>query len=110
MYWQHQSHLTIEAGIILYDGRLLIPSSLCQTILDRIHSGHQETAKCCMRARQNVCWPGINREIEDLVKNYKMSIKTLNNLLKPLIPLHENEFLCSLRQHKETFMFFYGAL
>ena len=24
--------------------------------------------------------------------------------------LHENEFLCSLRQHKETFMFFYGAL
>ena len=23
--------------------------------------------------------------------------------------LHENEFLCSLRQHKETFMFFYGT-
>ena len=26
-----------------------------------------------------------------------------------LFSLHENEFLCSLWQHKETFMFFYGA-
>ena len=29
---------------------------------------------------------------------------------KEVLSLHENEFLCSLWQHKETFMFFYGAL
>ena len=92
MYWQHQSHLTIEAGIILYDGRLLIPSSLRQTILDRIHSGHQGITKCRMRARQSVWWPGINREIEDLVKNCKMCIKTLNNPPEPLIPTPTPQF------------------
>ena len=86
LYLQHHSHLTTESGIILYDGRLLIPPSLRHTILDRIHTGHQGITKCRMRARQSVWWPGITREIEELIKNCRMCIKNSDNPPEPLIP------------------------
>jgi transposase InsO family protein len=92
MYFQHQAHLSKEAGIILYDGRLLIPSSLRQTILDRIHTGHQGITKCRMRARQSVWWPGISREIEDIVRNCKSCAKEKCNAAEPLIPTPTPEY------------------
>ena len=86
LYNLQKMHLTIDNGIILYDNRLLIPPSLRHYVLDKIHSGHQGISKCRARARQSVWWPGINRDIEDLVKNCRECIKQQNNKPEPLIP------------------------
>ena len=36
--------------------------------MEQIHQGHLGTSKCQYRARQCVYWPGINKEIEQLVE------------------------------------------
>ena len=43
--------------------------SIHQEMLHKIHNGHQGITKCRERARQSVWWPGISRELEDLVQN-----------------------------------------
>ena len=49
--------------------RIVIPSSLRLSILDRLHSGHQGVTKCRARARQTVWWPGLSNQLQDLVHN-----------------------------------------
>ncbi|KAL9963916.1 hypothetical protein ACROYT_G027471 [Oculina patagonica] len=44
------------------------PSSMRLEILDKIHEGHQGITKCCERAKSSVWWPGLSREIQDLVQ------------------------------------------
>ena len=36
--------------------------------MEQIHQGHLGTSKCQYRARQCVYWPGINKDIEQLVE------------------------------------------
>ena len=44
-------------------------------IKQRIHEGHVGQEKCKARARQVVCWPGINAEICDMVSNCSKCLK-----------------------------------
>jgi transposase InsO family protein len=67
-YFEHQSHLTVNDNLLLYDQRLVIPSALQLEILNLIHEGHQGIVKCRARARGNVWWPGISRDIETVVR------------------------------------------
>ena len=86
LYWTHRMHLTLEENTILYNNRLLIPGSLRHYILDQLHIGHQGITKCRMRAQQSVWWPGINRDIEDLIKCCKECAKQQTNRPEPLVP------------------------
>ena len=51
------------------DSRLIIPSSLRLDTLDKIHAGHQgiQVRKCRDRDRESVWFPGISKQIEDMV-------------------------------------------
>jgi len=53
----------------MHNNRILhvIPSSLCQDILARLHTGHQGIAKCRKRASQSVWLPGLCKQLEHLV-------------------------------------------
>ncbi|XP_013875375.1 uncharacterized protein K02A2.6 [Austrofundulus limnaeus] len=54
-------------GLLLKQNRIVIPQSLQQDILHRIHEGHLGVEKCKRRARETVFWPGINRDIERMI-------------------------------------------
>lgn len=41
-------------------------------VLNKIHQGHQGIVKCRSRARQSVWWPGISREMLDMVKSCRI--------------------------------------
>ena len=66
-YWQVKEEISIIHGLLLKADRIVIPTSIRLEIPDRIHEGHQGVRKCGNRARQVVWWPGLSRQIEDLV-------------------------------------------
>ena len=67
-YWSIKDHLSIDDDLIVYGCRLLIPTSLCPTMLSRLHEAHQGIARSQARARLTIYWPGIDRDIEAFVQ------------------------------------------
>ena len=73
------------------DSKLLIPSSLRLDTLDKIHASHQGIRKCRERARKSVWWPGLSKQIEDMVTICPTCCKYRQNQAEPMItsPLPE---------------------
>ncbi len=67
LYLQVAADLTIQKGLLLKGSRLVIPVAMQKTILGKIHEGHQGITKCRERAKQSVWWPGLSKQIKDLV-------------------------------------------
>ena len=55
-------------------------------ILDRIHDAHQGITKCRERAKASVWWPGLSKQLEEVVKNCPTCIKQKVNPAEPAIP------------------------
>ena len=55
-------------------------------MLDRIHDGHQGVTKCRERAKLALWWPGLSRQIEDLVKQCRKCTEWRINKKEPMIP------------------------
>ena len=64
----HLYSLTVEDGLILRGEAIIVPPGERKKVLEQIHQGHLGTSKCQYRARQCVYWPGINKDIEQLVE------------------------------------------
>ena len=60
--------LTVEDGLILHGEAIFVPPGERKKVLEQIHQGHLGTSKCQYRERQCVYWPGINKDIEQLVE------------------------------------------
>lgn len=97
-YWNHRCDLTLEDGVILKSDRVVVPESLRGQVLDLTHSGHQGETKCLLLARQSVFWPGISRDIRELVKacepcnKYQQAQKKLP-VIQPELPTRPGEKL-----------------
>ena len=85
-YWPFRSELTLVEGLLLYGSRIVIPSSLRLGVLDSLHEGHQGINKCRSRAQQSIWWPGLSRQIAELVSNCSTCCKNMKNHMEPLIP------------------------
>lgn len=67
-YYNNQQHFSVVDDLLLYDDRIVIPTSLRMDILDRIHDGHQGVTKCQALARNSVWWPNISSQVEEMVR------------------------------------------
>ena len=67
-YWSYRDELSVENGIIMKGERVLIPQEVKEIILKQLHVGHQGIEKTKLRAKESVFWCGINKDIENLVK------------------------------------------
>ena len=85
-YCQVASELSIVNGLLLRGSRIVIPTSLRVKILDQIHTGHQGISKCRQRAGQSVWWPGLSKQLEELVKNCEECGKHQIQRAEPLLP------------------------
>ena len=83
----YYQELSVVDGILLRGFRIVIPSSLPLEVLDQIHAGHQVIHKCRQRASQSVWWPGLSKQLEELVKSCRECCKHQNQRAEPLIPL-----------------------
>lgn len=66
-YWNHRDELTVMHDIIFKGEKIIIPLSLRPEMLSRFHSAHMGIEKCKQRALDKLFWPGMNKQIEELV-------------------------------------------
>ena len=92
LYQPHAAELTVINGLLLKGCQLVIPLALRDEMLDRIHTGHQGITKCRARARQAVWWPGILRQIEEIVLNCAVCAKNQRQRAEPMIPSNLPEY------------------
>ena len=66
-YWESRSHLATIGDLLLYDERIVIPRCMRLETLKIIHEGHLGISKCRARANTAVWWPGLSKEIYEMV-------------------------------------------
>ena len=64
-YYHRSNELSIEDGCLLWAGRVVIPNCLRKLVLEELHEGH---AGMKAIARSFIWWPGIDREVEEVVE------------------------------------------
>lgn len=67
-YWHVRHNLAVNGGIILNGCRCVIPKQLRQETLKTLHASHQGATKTKARARMIMFWPGMERHIDDVIK------------------------------------------
>jgi transposase InsO family protein len=66
--YEHQGHLSVVDGLLVFDDRIVIPESMQSEVLDRIHDGHPGIVKSRERAKQAVWWRGLSTQIKERVE------------------------------------------
>ena len=66
-YWSCRDELSLENGLVIKGEQVVIPQTLHELYLGYIHEGHLGITRCQQRARMSIYWPGINKDIEDLI-------------------------------------------
>lgn len=67
-FWNFRDEIGVQDGILLKSQRIIIPASLQRGILEELHASHQGVERTRLRARSAVYWIGLNKDIEDIVR------------------------------------------
>ncbi len=65
----YYSVLSVQNGLLMRGNRIIIPSEMRLQMLDKIHQGIE---KCRRKARVSVWWPGVAKQLEELVTSSKI--------------------------------------
>ena len=84
-YYPVLAEISVQVGLLMRGSRIIIPASMRLSILDKIHTGHQGIGKCRERARQSVWWPGLAKQLEELVKSCPECYRVQKQRKQPLI-------------------------
>ena len=80
------TELSVASGCLLRGSRVIVPLQGRSTILSQLHEAHQGMSKMKSLARSYFWWPGLDKEIEDLVKKCKRCQEL--RALPPQTPVH----------------------
>ena len=67
-YKQVEGDLSLADGLIVYQNRIVVPSSQRKEILDKLHESHQGLWKSRQNAQATVWWPGITRDLKQKIE------------------------------------------
>ena len=84
-YWRFQGNLTLSNALLLYQGRIVIPLSMRQETLAKIHHGHQGIPHCRLRVASSVWWAGVTSAIEQFVQACPTCQRLTNLHREPLL-------------------------
>lgn len=63
--WPVCESIYAQEGVLLYQDRVVVPSSLRRRVLQHLHAAHQGTSTMEQRARAIVYWPGMSKDIRE---------------------------------------------
>ena len=66
-YAEFQEEISYTDGILLKGQRVIVPKSMQKEALQVLHDGHQGMVNSKKLARDLMYWPGINKEIEQMI-------------------------------------------
>ena len=85
-YFQRRQEVSVDRGCLFRGSRLIIPIDCQEQVLSELHVGHQGIVKMKGLARSHVWWPGMDKQIENLVRSCQACQSTRNQ--PPVVPLH----------------------
>ena len=85
-FWNRKTELSSLDGCIFWNSRVVIPKSCRQQVLQELHDAHPGISKMKALARSSVWWPGIDSQIEALVKKCDKCQQVRPS--PPVAPLH----------------------
>ena len=68
-FYQRRESLSILDGCLLFSDRVVVPEELQKQVLHQLHSGHPGMVRMKSLARSYVYWPGLDSQVEDIVRN-----------------------------------------
>ncbi|XP_048579725.1 uncharacterized protein K02A2.6-like [Nematostella vectensis] len=83
-YCGERGSLPTHEGLLMRERRLVIPSCLRPDILRYLHDGHQGISKTRDNAASSVWWPGISKQIEEMVRNCATCKKHRKERIEPM--------------------------
>lgn len=105
-YYKLRNDILLEDQLLFYKERIIIPKSMREMILNKLHEPHFGVTKTQRRASDSVFWPCINNEIEQVVSNCRVCQEnSTNNQKEPLIS-HDipnqpfKKVACDILEHK----------
>jgi transposase InsO family protein len=75
-YYNKRLEITNENDILIWNDRVVIPSSLREMLLKDLHTEHLGIVKTKQLARMYIWWPNIDRDIEHQVKSCQICQET----------------------------------
>ena len=86
-YRKVQVDLSVHNDLLLFQKSIVVPESLQQETLAKLHHGHQGIVRCRLyRAQNSVWWPGIFQRIKDVIDHNSVCVKHSTPHREPLIP------------------------
>lgn len=68
-YFSFKEELSECNGLLLKNSSIVVPKTMRKEMLSKIHYAHFGKEKCKMLARKTVFWPGMSKQIDDVVSN-----------------------------------------
>ena len=85
-YWKARISLSIHNNLLLFNSRVVVPPSLQENVLERIHEGHQGISRCQMLTKALVWWPGISSAVQEMIQQCQVCARDAEPTQKLLIP------------------------
>ena len=87
---QRSRELSVQEGCVLWGNRVIVPKKGQERVLHQLHEGHPGISRMKAIARSVVWWPGLDKNIEQTVKECPECQQHQNT--PPLAPLHPWEW------------------
>lgn len=82
-YYLCRNELVVKDNLVLKGNRLVIPKTLRKRILDSAHEHHLGIVKTKGLIRGKVWWPGIDKEIEEMIRTCMSCQATSSAVVRP---------------------------
>lgn len=103
----HKAEMSLVDGIVTYRDRIVVPRSIRRDVLEILHESHQGLTKCLKRAQAAIWWPGISKQIKEMVLSCnickeKQPAQRHEPLIPSMLPTRPWQVVCAdLLEHKK---------
>ena len=68
-FWNFRDEICVQNGILFKGMRVIIPSTMRQPMLSKIHSSHLGAEACIRKAKDRLFWPNMGNNIRSFIEN-----------------------------------------